>query len=342
MKHSLNDRMGYVRKALGHQQLTHRQRNLLSILVTYMPFESGEGWALSKKRLARDFYGRDDLHSQRTIIRILCDLRDAGVIWSEDAYRANNSQSSNVYYVRWVALDEAYAHSDGENGGMANVATGGMANPAIPLVVNLATPLSTKQVPVASTSSTSSTTSTSGTYTRASDDAMRIACEWVDGDWSIQVTNHPHFLQDAFERVFLSEVETSLEAGVSSEELSEALRASLDESWTTTLSSFQDAVQRLRATTNVHVLDEHRRRVDAAKAVLEREEGGQSASAPGRGPGAGLGSQTKASRPSASTQAADPSLKKPRATRAAREAEGVGRAEQSFGMKGPGEGPWSS
>lgn len=107
MKEDLHDRMKAIRAAAGHQDLTHAERCLLVVLVTYQNFKDdpiyAKGWMVARRRLSEELYGRADKTTLRLLDRRLVSLQKKGFIRA-----ISNGRRANTWA---VSFDRLHVHS---------------------------------------------------------------------------------------------------------------------------------------------------------------------------------------------------------------------------------------
>ena len=108
MQHDLNTRMRFVRAACGDPRLTNRQQRLLSVILTYMPFDSDEGWVVGTKALCQDFYRGTSQSQMANTRKVLGELENLGFVQRVYAGSRMDMHSDPTLYVNWYRLLEPF------------------------------------------------------------------------------------------------------------------------------------------------------------------------------------------------------------------------------------------
>lgn len=108
MEHDLNTRMRFIRAACGDPRLTNRQQRLLSVILTYLPFESDEGWVVGTKALCQDFYRGTSQAQLANTRKVLGELETLGFIQRVYAGSRMDMHSDPTIYVNWSRLLEPF------------------------------------------------------------------------------------------------------------------------------------------------------------------------------------------------------------------------------------------
>lgn len=102
--------MNFIRASLCDPRLTNRQQKMLTAILSYMPFESDEGWTLGSTQLCRDVYfGKEPTATAKRHARAtIKELEDLGFISRIYADRCIGMQGDPTVFVNWNRLREPY------------------------------------------------------------------------------------------------------------------------------------------------------------------------------------------------------------------------------------------